>query len=96
MVLVLNCPTALASPSDAAAAVARLATDGGVGEQAGPDLLAGEHTAREGRRILQDAGVASFETPADAAAAVALPERLVAGTTCSHAGAIEPERRRRE
>ena len=30
----------------------------------------GEHTAREGRRILQDAGVASFETPADAATAV--------------------------
>ena len=42
----------------------------------------GEHTAREGRRILQDAGVASFETPADAAAAVA---HLSAWSQAQHA-----------
>ena len=69
-VLVLNCPTGLASPVEAAAAVAALTQKGLV---AGKPLLAcwlGEHTAREGRRILQEAGVASFETPSDAASAV--------------------------
>ena len=71
MVLVLNCPTALASPRDAAAAVAGLAKDGRVGSKPLLTCWLGEHTAREGRRILQEAGVASFETPADAAAAVA-------------------------
>src|SRR5690606_5129169 len=69
-VLVLNCPTGLASPVEAASAVAGL-TQGGL--VAGKPLLAcwlGEHTARDGRRILQEAGVASFETPSDAAMAV--------------------------
>ncbi len=69
-VLVLNCPTGLASPVEAAAAVAGLTRRGLV---SGKPLLAcwlGEHTAREGRRILQEAGVASFETPSDAAMAV--------------------------
>lgn len=68
--LVLNCPTGLASPADAAAAVASLVEAGTVG---GKPVLAcwlGEHTAREGRRILQDAGVASYETPAQAATAI--------------------------
>lgn len=68
--LVMNCPTGLASPSDAAAAVAALATDGKIN---GKPVLAcwlGEHAARQGRTILQQAKVASFDTPSDAARAV--------------------------
>ena len=69
-VLVLNCPTGLASPTEAATAVAALTTKGTIN---GKPVLAcwlGEHTARAGRRILQEAGVASYETPAAAAIAV--------------------------
>lgn len=69
-IMVLNCPTALASPTDSARAVAALAEGGRIG---GKPVLAcwlGDQTAREGRRVLQQAGVASFETPADAATAV--------------------------
>lgn len=69
-VMVLNCPTGLASPTAAAAAVAALSREGKIN---GKPVLAcwlGEHTARQGRRILQEAGVASFDTPGDAATAV--------------------------
>lgn len=68
-VLVMNCPTALASPVDAAAAIAALAEDGMV---AGKPVLAcwlGDHSARAARAILQKAGIASFNTPDDAVAA---------------------------
>lgn len=68
--MVLNCPTGLASPVEAAAAVAALAENGKVAGKPVVTCWLGEHTAREGRRILQDAGVASFETPADASMAV--------------------------
>lgn len=67
--MVLNCPTGLASPVDAAKAVARLTRGGYL---AGKPVLAcwlGEHSARAGRRVLQRAGVASFDTPADTAVA---------------------------
>jgi acetyltransferase len=67
--LVINCPTALASSAEAARAVAGLTHKGMLG---GKPVLAcwlGEKTAREGRSILQDAGVATFATPAAAAAA---------------------------
>ncbi|QDZ01171.1 bifunctional acetate--CoA ligase family protein/GNAT family N-acetyltransferase [Nitratireductor mangrovi] len=69
-VLVLTCPTGLASPTDAARAVADLTTNGRI--QGKPILTCwlGEHTARKARAILQDAGVASFATPADASSAV--------------------------
>jgi acetyltransferase len=70
VILAINCPTALASSLDAAAAVASLTKDGKVD---GKPVLAcwlGEHTAREGRRVLQEAGVPSFATPADAASAI--------------------------
>jgi acetyltransferase len=70
VVMVLSCPTALASPEEAARAVARLAGGGTIN---GKPVLAcwlGEHAARAGRRILHEAGVANFETPADAAMAV--------------------------
>ena len=69
-VLVMNCPTGLASPADAASAVAALAEEGRI---EGKPVLAswlGEQTARAARDILQRAGIASFATPADAARAV--------------------------
>lgn len=69
VVLVMNCPTALGSSADAAAKVAELGDEGEIG---GKPVLAcwlGEHTAREGRRILTEAGIPSFETPEDAAIA---------------------------
>lgn len=65
--IVMNCPTGLASPVEAARSVAGLARDGRV---AGKPVLAcwlGEHVARHGREILQKAGIPSFETPAKAA-----------------------------
>lgn len=69
-ILVLNCPTGLASASDAARAVAALTTKGCIGRKPVLTCWLGEKTAREGRSILQEAGVASFETPAQAAAAL--------------------------
>ena len=70
VILVLNCPTGLASSVDAAAAVAALTKEGRVGGKPLLSCWLGGHTARDGRKILQTAGVASFETPADAAIAV--------------------------
>ncbi|MEQ9179426.1 MAG: bifunctional acetate--CoA ligase family protein/GNAT family N-acetyltransferase [Nitratireductor sp.] len=69
-VMVLNCPTGLASPIEAAGAVAGLTTRGMIDGKPVLTCWLGDHTAREGRRILQQAGLASFETPADAATAV--------------------------
>lgn len=69
--MVLNCPTGLASPTEAATAVAALTTKGRINGKPVLTCWLGEETARNGRHILQDAGVASFETPADAATAVA-------------------------
>lgn len=69
VILVMNCPTGLGSSADAAKAVADLGTGGRI---AGKPLLAcwlGEHSAREGRRILTEAGIANFETPEDAVTA---------------------------
>jgi acetyltransferase len=68
--LVLNCPTALASPIEAAKAVAALTSDGKINGKPLLTCWLGEHTARNGRRILQEANVATFETPSDAAIAV--------------------------
>ncbi|MGO4640220.1 GNAT family N-acetyltransferase [Mesorhizobium sp. 2RAF45] len=69
VVLVMNCPTGLGSSAGAARKVAELGDEGEIG---GKPLLAcwlGEHTAREGRRVLTEAGIACFETPEDAAIA---------------------------
>ncbi|MEQ1769536.1 MAG: bifunctional acetate--CoA ligase family protein/GNAT family N-acetyltransferase [Devosia sp.] len=71
-VLVMNCPTALADPMAAARGVAALAAEGRI---AGKPLLAcwlGKHAAEPARQVLQAAGVATFESPSDAAAAVTL------------------------
>jgi len=70
-VMVFNCPTGLASPIAAATAVAELADKGHIGGKPVLTCWLGEHTARIGRRALQDAGLASFETPADTARAAA-------------------------
>ena len=70
VLLVINCPTGLASPSAAAGEIAAMAKSGTI---KGKPILAcwlGEYKARESRRILQSAGVASYETPSDAATAV--------------------------
>lgn len=72
IIMVLNCPTGLASPVDAATGLAALAADGKIAGKPVLTCWLGEHTARAGRRILQDAGVASFESPA------------AAGTSASH------------
>lgn len=70
VVLVMNCPTGLGSPLAAARAVAELTSAGKIGGKPVLTCWLGEHTARDGRRILQDAGVASLETPADASTAI--------------------------
>jgi acetyltransferase len=69
-VMVLNCPTGLASPADAASAVAGLADRGRIGGKPVLTSWLGEHTARDARGILQDAGIPSFTTPSDAARAI--------------------------
>ncbi len=69
-VLVLNCPTGLASPMDAAKGVAAVVERGRID---GKPVLAcwlGEHTAEPARKVLRAAGVATFETPAEAASAI--------------------------
>ncbi|MDH6230237.1 acetyltransferase [Mesorhizobium soli] len=68
--LVMNCPTGLASPAEAAQAVASLAARGMIGGKPVLTSWLGEHTARAGRAILEGAGIATYETPSDAARAV--------------------------
>ena len=70
VVLVLNCPTALASPIEAAKSVAALTSGGKINGKPVLTCWLGERTARDGRRILHEAGVATFETPSDAVIAV--------------------------
>ena len=65
--MVLNCPTGLASSTDAALAVSSIARNGRIDGKPLITCWLGESTARQGRRILQDAGIPSFETPAEAA-----------------------------
>jgi len=69
-VMVLNCPTGLASPAEAASALAGLADGGRIGGKPVLTSWLGEHTAREARGILQEAGIPSFATPADVARAI--------------------------
>ena len=74
-ILVMNCPTALASPKGAAQAVAAMVEKGMLN---GKPVLAcwlGKHAAEGARSVLQKAGVASFDTPVQAAEAVALLTR---------------------
>lgn len=61
---VLNCPTGLVSPVDAARTVAGLSDAGLIGGKPALTCWLGEQAAREGRVILQTAGLPSVETPA--------------------------------
>lgn len=70
VIVVLNCPTGLASPIGAAAGVAALSKNGTINGKPVLTCWLGEHTARDGRRVLQEAGVTSYQTPSDAAVAV--------------------------
>jgi len=70
VLLVMNCPTGVSSPADAARAVSKLASNGMIAGKPVLTCWLGEVTAREGRRILQESGLATFTTPADAASAV--------------------------
>jgi len=70
VVLVVHAPTALAPSSDAARAVAAVVKEGAAHGR----LLAswpGRHSVEPARRILREAGVASYDTPEDAIAALA-------------------------
>jgi acetyltransferase len=70
LVAVMNCPTALASPAEAARAVVAVAPSARVN---GKPVLAcwlGSRAAREGRAILSEAGIANYETPLELASAV--------------------------
>ncbi|MET3649201.1 bifunctional acetate--CoA ligase family protein/GNAT family N-acetyltransferase [Phyllobacterium ifriqiyense] len=70
VILVFNCPTGLASPIDAASAVASLSNSGKIRGKPVFACWLGERVAREGRSVLLDAGIASYETPAAAANAI--------------------------
>ena len=92
VVVVLNCPTGLASPENAARAVASLAQSGRIAGKPVLTCWLGEHAARDGRRVLVEAGVASYETPEDVATAVSYLDRVVACPEGADAGSGEPER----
>lgn len=68
-ILVLNCPTALARPADAARAVIQTLTAAPPGQLSGRNVLTtwlGEHTAIQARRYFAGARIASYDTPDNA------------------------------
>jgi acetyltransferase len=68
-ILVINCPTALASSTDAAQAILSTIESRKISGRPTKPLLAnwlGEGAARDGRKLFEDAGVPSFNTPSDA------------------------------
>ncbi|MCA1442897.1 bifunctional acetate--CoA ligase family protein/GNAT family N-acetyltransferase [Ensifer sp. IC4062] len=69
ILIVMNCPTGLASPADAAHAIASLAQSGTISGKPVLTCWLGGRTAREGRTVLQQAGLASYDTPSDVALA---------------------------
>ncbi|MFQ6160869.1 bifunctional acetate--CoA ligase family protein/GNAT family N-acetyltransferase [Sinorhizobium meliloti] len=69
ILIVLNCPTGLASPVDAAHAIASLAQSGAISGKPVLTCWIGGRTAREGRTLLQQARLASYDTPSDVALA---------------------------
>jgi acetyltransferase len=79
IVIVMNCPTGLASPEATARAVVSIADAGLIG---GKPVLAcwlGGHAAREGRAVLSAGGIASYETPSEVADAVTYLREWSAG-----------------
>ncbi|MCG5485493.1 MAG: bifunctional acetate--CoA ligase family protein/GNAT family N-acetyltransferase [Sinorhizobium meliloti] len=69
ILIVMNCPTGLASPVDAARAVASLARSGTISGKPVLTCWLGGRTARDGRHVLQQVGLASYDTPSDVALA---------------------------
>ncbi len=63
VLMVMNCPTGLASSIDAATAVAAATQDGMIAAKPVIACWLGEHSAREGRAILQAKNIATFATP---------------------------------
>jgi len=70
VLLVMNCPTGMASSLDAAAAVAALAREGRIHGKPVLSCWLGEATARDARHLLQAAGITAYDTPAAVATAV--------------------------
>ncbi len=71
VLLVLNCPTAMASSLDAAQALVSLARDGHVGAKPVIAAWLGDATAAAARSHLEGAGIACHSDPGDAARTVA-------------------------
>ncbi len=68
-VLVINCPTAVASSTDAARAVVRSRDEAGLGFTRAKPVLAnwlGDHSADAARHIFADAHIPTYETPSNA------------------------------
>ncbi len=70
VVLVMNCPSGLADSAEAARAVAGQVTKGMIGRKPVLSCWLGGRTAVTARGILRGSGVASYDNPATAAAAV--------------------------
>ncbi len=70
VILVMNCPTALASPSEAAEAVAARVENGLLNRKPVLSCWLGGPNARSAQQILRRSGVASYSTPAAATGAV--------------------------
>ena len=70
VLIVMNCPTGLASPVEAAHAVVSATSSGPVLNKPVLTCWLGGQAAREGRRVLIEAGLASFDTPSDVATAM--------------------------
>jgi len=65
-VLVLNCPTALAEPEDAAQAVIAVIAGAEPGALRGRNVITawlGDHSARAARQLFAEARIATYETP---------------------------------
>jgi acetyltransferase len=70
VILAMNCPTASAAPGAAAEALAGRVERGQIGGKALLACWMGGASAREARAVLRAQGVASYDTPGDAAAAI--------------------------
>jgi acetyltransferase len=70
--MVLDCPTALASPRNAAATVAALASGGYLNGKPVLTCWLGKHEAEKARAVLEAAGIANLDTPHQAARAIAM------------------------
>jgi acetyltransferase len=71
-ILVLNCPTALAQPEEAAHAVIDAVSAGAAGTLRGRNVITawlGEHSARAARQLFAQARLATYETPDSAVGA---------------------------